>query len=112
MFNIDFLSIAIGIAGGLVLAVIIYLTKRNTSFKLISQSKTIADDIKKEAKKEADNARKTTILEAKDEWFKQKNIYEREIKERQSEESRRKIIMSDLVALTNVLRLLIKKNLP
>jgi ribonuclease Y len=85
MFNIDFLSIAIGIAGGLVLAVIIYLTKRNTSFKLISQSKTIADDIKKEAKKEADNARKTTILEAKDEWFKQKNIYEREIKERQSE---------------------------
>jgi ribonucrease Y len=85
MFSIDYINVGLGIAGGLLLALIIYLLKRNSSFRLISQSKSIAEEIKKEARKEADHARKTAILEAKDEWFKQKNVYEREIKERQIE---------------------------
>jgi ribonuclease Y len=85
MNNIDLVSIAIGIIGGIVLALVIYIVQRNSAFKLISQSKTIAEEIKKDAHKEAENARKSAILEAKDEWFKQKNIYEKEIKERQNE---------------------------
>lgn len=85
MFHIDLTSVAIGIAGGIIIALIIYVIKRNSAFKLISHSKSIADDIKKEAKKEAETARKAAILEAKDEWFKQKSSYEKEIKERQNE---------------------------
>jgi len=85
MVNIDYISVGIGIAAGVILALVIYFIKRNSSLKLISQSRAIAEDIKKEAKKEADNSRKAAILEAKDEWFKQKNVYEREIKERQNE---------------------------
>jgi ribonuclease Y len=85
MFQIDWASIAIGVVGGIILALIIYIIQRNSAFKLISQSKTIANDIKTEAKKETEIARKAAILEAKDEWFKQKNNYEKEIKERQNE---------------------------
>ncbi len=85
MFQIDLASIAIGIVGGFIVALIIYVVQRNSAFKLISQSKEIASDIKKEAQKEAEIARKAAILEAKDEWFKQKNNYEKEIKERQNE---------------------------
>jgi ribonuclease Y len=83
--SIDLMSVAIGAAVGFVLALIIYVIKRNSAFKLISHSKSIAEEIKKDARKEAENARKSAILEAKDEWFKQKNVYEREIKERQNE---------------------------
>ncbi|MFO7660065.1 MAG: ribonuclease Y [Candidatus Cloacimonadaceae bacterium] len=85
MLNINMLSAVIGIAGGILIAIIIYIIKRNSTFKIIAQSKSIAEDIKKDARKEADNARKAAILEAKDEWFKQKNVYEKEIKERQNE---------------------------
>jgi len=85
MFQINLASIAIGVVGGIILALIIYIIQRNSAFKLIAHSKTIANDIKVEAKKEAEIARKAAILEAKDEWFKQKNNYEKEIKERQNE---------------------------
>jgi ribonucrease Y len=83
--SIDLISVAVGTAIGFIVALIIYTIKRNSSFRLIAQSKSIADEIKKDARKEAENARKSAILEAKDEWFKQKNVYEREIKERQNE---------------------------
>lgn len=85
MFNIDIISIVIGVIGGFVISLIIYIIQRNSAFKMIAQAKKIADDITKDAKKEAENARKAAILEAKDEWFKQKNVYEKEIKERQNE---------------------------
>jgi ribonuclease Y len=85
MFHIDFVSIAIGMAIGFVIALLIYLSQRNTAFKLIAHTKQIAEDIQKEAKREAETSRKAIILEAKDEWFKQKNVYEKEIKERQNE---------------------------
>jgi len=75
----------LGALAGFFIALIIYLVKRNSAFKLIAQSKQVAEDIRKQAKQETDTARKAAILEAKDEWFKQKNVYEREIKERQNE---------------------------
>lgn len=85
MFQINMASIAIGLVGGIILALIIYVIQRNSAFKLIANSKTIAEEIKTDARKEAETARKSAILEAKDEWFKQKANYEKEIKERQNE---------------------------
>ncbi|MCB5233623.1 MAG: ribonuclease Y [Candidatus Cloacimonetes bacterium] len=76
---------AIGIALGLVVALLFYLVKRNTAFKSIAQSTEIAENIKKEAALEAENTKKSALLEARDEWFKQKKILDEEVKERQRE---------------------------
>lgn len=75
----------IGIIIGGVIALVIYLVQRNSAFKIIAHSKEIAEQLQADAKKEIENSRKAIILEAKDEWFKQKNVYEKEIKERQNE---------------------------
>ncbi|MFO8145724.1 MAG: ribonuclease Y [Candidatus Syntrophosphaera sp.] len=76
---------ALGIVGGLLIALIIYLIGRHSTFRLISQAKQIAEGIKFSARSEVENAKKAAILEAKDEWFKQKRVLEDEIKERQKE---------------------------
>lgn len=76
---------AVGFVLGLLIALIIYLIRRGSTFRLISQAKQIAEDIKISAKKEVETAKKAAILEAKDEWFKQKRVFEDEIKERQKE---------------------------
>jgi ribonuclease Y len=88
--------VAIGVAGGLLIALIIYLTKRSRSFRLVFQAKKIAEEIKESAHKEVENAKKTAVLEAKDEWFKQKKVMEDEIKDRQRESSvfKKKSIMN------------------
>ncbi len=78
-------AILIGVVIGFVVALIIYISKRNSTFKLISQATKIAEDLKKEAKVEADNAKKAALLEAREEWFKQKRILDEEVKERQKE---------------------------
>ncbi|MBP7310226.1 MAG: ribonuclease Y [Candidatus Cloacimonetes bacterium] len=80
-----YLAVGLGIVIGFVIAMVIYLIRRNSSFKLISQATTIAEDLKKEAKTEAENAKKAAILEAREEWFKQKRILDEEVKERQKE---------------------------
>jgi len=77
--------LAIGLAGGLLIALIIYLAKRRSSFRLISEAKKIAEEIKESAHKEIQNAKKAAVLEAKVEWFKQKKSMEDELKERQKE---------------------------
>lgn len=77
--------LAIGVAGGLLIALVIYLAKRSSSFRIISQAKKIAEEIKESAHKEIENAKKAAVLEAKDEWFKQKKVMEDELKERQKE---------------------------
>ncbi|HOI01704.1 MAG TPA: ribonuclease Y, partial [Candidatus Cloacimonas acidaminovorans] len=64
---------------------IIYFIKRNTAFKLISQSTKIAEELEKNAKIEAENAKKAALLEAREEWIKQKRLLDEEIKERQKE---------------------------
>ncbi|MCB5247110.1 MAG: ribonuclease Y [Candidatus Cloacimonetes bacterium] len=76
---------AIGLVLGFLIALIIYLIKRNTSFHLISSAKTIAQEIRDSAKAEIETTKKAAILEAKDEWFKQKKAMEDEIKDRQKE---------------------------
>ncbi|MDZ4121323.1 MAG: Rnase Y domain-containing protein, partial [Candidatus Cloacimonadaceae bacterium] len=80
-----FIVAAIGMAIGFLVAFVIYIIQRNSSFKLISQAKQIAEQLTADAKKEADTSKKTALLEAKEEWFKQKRNFEEEIKERQRE---------------------------
>ena len=76
---------AIGLVVGFVIALVIYLAKRNSSFKLIAQADQIAEDIRKSAKNEAETSKKAALLEAREEWFKQKRILDEEVKERQRE---------------------------
>lgn len=81
----NYVQLGAGALGGFLLALIIYLLQRNTAFKMISQSNAIAEEIKNSAIKEAESAKKAALIEARDEWFKQKKIMEEEIKERQKE---------------------------
>ncbi len=86
MLNINpYLAIVIGVILGFGIALIIYIAKRNSAFKLISQATSISEDLTKDAKKEAETAKKAAILEAREEWFKQKRILDIEVKERQNE---------------------------
>ena len=79
------IALIIGVAGGFAIALIIYFIKRNTAFKLISQSTKIAEELEKNAKIEAENAKKAALLEAREEWIKQKRLLDEEIKEHQKE---------------------------
>ena len=79
------IALIIGVAIGVAIALIIYFIKRNTAFKLISQSTKIAEELEKNAKIEAENAKKAALLEAREEWIKQKRLLDEEIKEHQKE---------------------------
>lgn len=79
------IALIIGVAIGFAIALIIYFIKRNTAFKLISQSTKIAEELEKNAKTEAENAKKAALLEAREEWIKQKRLLDEEIKEHQKE---------------------------
>lgn len=81
----DIIIIAIGVIAGFQLAVVIYLIKRNSTFRIISQAKQIVEELKNNARNEIETSKKAAVLEAKDEWFKQKRVMEDEIKERQKE---------------------------
>ena len=81
----DIIIIAIGVIAGFLLAVVIYLIKRNSTFRIISQAKQIVEELKSNARNEIETSKKAAVLEAKDEWFKQKRVMEDEIKERQKE---------------------------
>ncbi|PKN75488.1 MAG: ribonuclease Y [Candidatus Cloacimonetes bacterium HGW-Cloacimonetes-2] len=76
---------AIGAGIGFFIALIIYLIQRNSAFRTIAHAKSIAEEIKSNAKTDAESAKKAALIEARDEWFKQKRIMEEEIKERQKE---------------------------
>ena len=76
---------ALGLVAGFAIALMIYLIQRNGAFRMIAHSKQIVEEIKSNAKTEADNLKKSAMLEAKEEWFKQKRNMEEEIKERQKE---------------------------
>ncbi len=80
-----YIALVIGVAVGFVIALFIYIIKRNSTFKLISQSTKIAEELERNANIEAENAKKAALLEAREEWFKQKRILDEEIKERQKE---------------------------
>lgn len=76
---------AIGLVLGFLIALVIYLIKRNSAFRLVSGAKEIAAEIRESAQTDIETTKKAVILEAKDEWFKQKKVLEDEIKERQKE---------------------------
>lgn len=80
-----FIFMVIGMALGFLVALVIYLIQRKTSFRMIAEAKQIAESIKAEGVKEAETAKKSALLEARDELFKQKRSQEEEIKERQKE---------------------------
>lgn len=70
---------------GFALALVIYLVKRSSSLKFIAQADEIAENIKRDAKTEAETLKKASLLESREEWFKQKRILDEEVKERQRE---------------------------
>lgn len=76
---------ALGLVAGFVIALVIYLIQRNSAFRMVAHSKEIVEEIKSNAKAEAETLKKSAMLEAKEEWFKQKRNMEEEIKERQKE---------------------------
>lgn len=76
---------AIGLVLGFLIALVIYLIKRNSAFRLVSGAKEIAAEIRESAQTDIETTKKAVILEAKDEWFEQKKVLEDEIKERQKE---------------------------
>ncbi|HQB97717.1 MAG TPA: Rnase Y domain-containing protein, partial [Candidatus Cloacimonadota bacterium] len=84
MFS-PYIALAIGLVLGFVVALVIYLIKRASAFKLVSQATEIAENIKKDAQIDAENQKKSALLEAREEWFKQKRILDEEVKERQRE---------------------------
>lgn len=81
----NYVLLGIGAASGFLLALIIYLIQRNSAFKMISQANLLAEEIKLSAQKDAESAKKAALIEARDEWFKQKKVMEEEIRERQKE---------------------------
>lgn len=58
------IALIIGVVERFVI-LIIYFIKRNTAFKLISQSTKIAEELEKNAKIEAENAKKAALLETR-----------------------------------------------
>ena len=80
-----YLYMLAGAAIGFGLALVIYIIQRNTAFRTISGAKSIAEEITSKAKLDAESAKKAAIIEARDEWFKQRKVMESEIKDRQRE---------------------------
>ncbi|MCL2062843.1 MAG: ribonuclease Y [Candidatus Cloacimonetes bacterium] len=74
-----------GLIVGLTISFLIYISKKQTAFHEISNTKKIVNDLLETSKKEAVALKKKAILDGKDEWFKTQKGYENEIKERQSE---------------------------
>ncbi|HRY83350.1 MAG TPA: Rnase Y domain-containing protein, partial [Candidatus Cloacimonadota bacterium] len=62
---------ALGLVAGFVIALVIYLIQRNSAFRMVAHSKEIVEEIKSNAKAEAETLKKSAMLEAKEEWFKQ-----------------------------------------
>ncbi|MCB5262613.1 MAG: ribonuclease Y [Candidatus Cloacimonetes bacterium] len=80
-----YIASAIAFAVGFLLALVIYLIKRNGAFRAVSQATEIAESIKRDATKESEVAKKAALVEAREEWFKQKRIFDEEVKDRQRE---------------------------
>lgn len=75
----------IGIIAGFLIAYVIYISKKNTSFREITHAKEIATNLVENAKKEGEDLKKKALLDGKEEWFKIQKNYENEIKERQND---------------------------
>ena len=85
----DFLSLAIGIAAGLVLgAVVGFFIRKSIAEKKIGSAEVQARRILEDAIKNADSAKKESIISAKEEIFQMKKEADFDIKERRKEVSR------------------------
>ncbi len=78
-------SFAVGLVAALFIVFLLYITKRNKIRRELVDSQAEADHIISDARKEAETIKKTTILEAKDEWYKIKKKEEDAINERHKE---------------------------
>lgn len=74
-----------GIIAGFIVAIVIFKLKKTEAQKLITGQKEIAEKIIKDAEEDARRLKKTTILEAREEWFSQQKEYEKEINNRKKE---------------------------
>ncbi|NQV17910.1 MAG: ribonuclease Y [Armatimonadetes bacterium] len=79
------LYILIGLAIGLILSVIYNFVKNSVGNKTILKSTELANKIIEDAKQKVDALKKTTILEAKEEWYQTKKKLENEINTRKNE---------------------------
>ncbi|MDP8231255.1 MAG: ribonuclease Y [Candidatus Zophobacter franzmannii] len=77
--------ILIGLVVGLIISGIFFLVLKQKSKAIIFTANDQAANIIEEAQHEIVSVRKSTILEAKEEWYKTKKVYEEEIKDRQKE---------------------------
>ncbi len=74
-----------GLIVGAGVAFYYYRVKQKKAYDEIRNAKYICENLVSEAKIEAEQLKKSTILEAKDEWYKVKKTYDEEIQERQKE---------------------------
>ena len=87
----DVMSLLIGLAAGLVVAVVVmvaFLARRKKDAKLVGSAKEEAKRIREEGAKDAETQKKEALLSAKEEILKLRNEAEKELKERRSEVSR------------------------
>ena len=75
--NFDFISIAMGIGGGLVVGIIVMLILQNSALKKKKQN------LIKEAEKEAEAIKKDKMLQAKEKFLQLKEEHEKQIQERE-----------------------------
>ncbi len=83
--TMNIVYILIGLVIGLIGAGILFIILKQRSKAIIFTAKDQADKIIEEANNEKASIRKETILEAKEDWYKTKKVYEDEIKDRQKE---------------------------
>jgi len=81
----DFTVLVIGVGGVIVGAIGGWLLNRLISAKTFAESKSLAERILEEARKEASAYKKELILQTQDELYKQKLEHEKEVKERESQ---------------------------
>jgi len=75
----------IGLAIGLIISVIYNFVKNSVGNKTILKSTELANKIIEDAKQKVETLKKTTILEAKEEWYQTKKKLENEINTRKNE---------------------------
>ncbi len=81
----NFLYILIGLVVGLITSVIYNIVKNSVGNKTILKSIELANKIIEDANQEVEKLKKTTILEAKEEWYQTKKKLEEEINTRKNE---------------------------
>ena len=80
-----YIYITIAFALGMIFILIINYVKKSAGDKSILKSNELAKKILDDSELEAENLKKTAVLEAKEEWYKTQKTYEDEINNRKKE---------------------------